>query len=92
MHMTPEATQLLALALKKVDLRNGFSPEELGAKVGLNKIQANAAARVLANAGVLVIGFDQSAEFSADFRKMKAPPVVKPVKKKDRPSKAVAHA
>ena len=67
--MTPEADQLLAIALRKIDLRDGFNPTELGAKVGLNKLQAQAAARLLANAGVLVIGFDQSAEFSEDFRK-----------------------
>ena len=32
--MTAEANQLLELALKKVDLRGGFSPVELGAKIG----------------------------------------------------------
>jgi hypothetical protein len=85
--MTAEANQLLALALKKVDLRSGFSPAELGAKVGLSKIQAEAAARLLANAGVLVLGFDQSAEFSADFRKARSPAPEKPLKKKAKPAR-----
>jgi hypothetical protein len=80
--MTTEANQLLALALKKVDLRGGFSPAELGAKAGLSKLQAEAAARALANAGVLVLGFDQSAEFSADFRKSRSSAPEKPVKAK----------
>jgi hypothetical protein len=85
--MTTEANQLLELALKKVDLRGGFSPADLGAKLGLSKLQADAAARALANAGVLVIGFDQSAEFSADFRKARTPAAVKPVKSKGRPGR-----
>ena len=59
--MTIDAEQLLAAALKKVDLRGGFDPAELGSKAGLSKPQAVAAARVLANAGVLVLGFDGSA-------------------------------
>ena len=85
--MTAEANQLLALALKKVDLRGGFSPAELGAKVGLSRVQAEAAARLLANAGVLVLGFDQSAEFSADFRKARSPAPEKPLKKKVKPAR-----
>jgi hypothetical protein len=82
--MTPEADQLLTLALKKIGLRDGFSPAELGAKAGLSPIQSQAAARALANAGVLVLGFDQSAEFSADFRKSRAASVSvrKPAKRK----------
>jgi hypothetical protein len=92
--MTPEADQLLAVALKKVDLRDGFSPEELGARVGLSKLQAQAAARLLANAGVLVLGFDQSAEFSDDFRRSRtsrtAPVAESPKKKKGRPRKLAA--
>jgi hypothetical protein len=67
--MTPEAEQLLAVALKNVSLRDGFSPAALGARVGLSRAQAENAARALANAGVLVIGFDHSAEFSDDFRR-----------------------
>ena len=78
--MTTEAQQLLEVALKKIDLRHGFSPAELGAKVGLSKLQAEAAARTLANAGVLVLGFDQSAEFSPDFRKSRMPAAAKAVK------------
>jgi hypothetical protein len=72
--MASDADRLLEIALKKVGMRDGFSPEELGAKVGLNKVAAQAAARTLANAGVLVIGFDQSAEFSDDFRRSKTGP------------------
>ena len=89
--MTTEANQLLALALKKVDLRGGFCPAELGAKAGLSKLQAEAAARALANAGVLVLGFDQSAEFSADFRKSRSAAPEKPakVKKAGRTAKSV---
>jgi hypothetical protein len=86
--MTPEADRLLAVALKKISLRDGFSPAELGARVGLNKMQADAAARELANAGVLVIGFDRSAEFSDDYRRAKtAPAPVRPMKKKPRTAK-----
>jgi hypothetical protein len=82
MLMTPEAEQLLAVALKKVPLRDGFSPAELGARVGLSKAQAHDAARSLANAGVLVIGFDHSAEFSDDFRRANTvAPAVTPKRK-----------
>jgi hypothetical protein len=70
--MTTDASQLLAMALKKVDLRDGFSPAALGAKIGLTRAQAEAAARTLANQGVLVLGFDSAAEFSADFRRSRA--------------------
>lgn len=80
--MTIEAEQLLAAALKKVDLHGGFQPAELGAKLGMSKLQADAAARALANAGVLVLGFDRSAEFSADYRKMRLPAPTKGTKKK----------
>jgi RNase P/RNase MRP subunit p30 len=88
--MTDEADRLLTHALKTVDLRGGFSPAELGAKVGLSKIQAETAARLLANAGVLVLGFDQSAEFSDDYRKMRSPAVPKATKpaKSAKPAKA----
>jgi hypothetical protein len=90
--MTPEADRLLTVALKKVALRDGFSPAELGARVGLSKLQAETAARALANAGVLVLGFDHTAEFSDDFRRAKAPPVVLTPKKKGRPAKPAAAA
>ena len=73
--MTPEADRLLGVALRKVDLADGFSPAALGAKAGLTKLQAEAAARALANAGVLVLGFDGAAEFSEDFRRSKRGPV-----------------
>jgi hypothetical protein len=91
--MTIEAEQLLAAALKKVDLRGGFQPAELGAKIGLTKLQADAAARVLANAGVLVLGFDRSAEFSPDFRKTRIPAATSARgAKKKRSGKALAAA
>jgi hypothetical protein len=100
--MTTEASQLLAMALKKVDLRDGFSPVELGAKIGLTRPQAEAAARALANAGVLVLGFDFAAEFSADFRKSPAAvaaassvpiaPVAKPATTTPAPAAARAKA
>jgi hypothetical protein len=88
--MTPEAEQLLAVALKKVKLRDGFSPAELGARAGLSRLQAEMAARVLANAGVLVLGFDHSAEFSADFRRAKTTPA--PLAKTRRPRKPASAA
>ena len=70
--MTNEATQLMDAALKAVDLNSSFSPAEIGAKIGLNKPQAESAARALSNAGVLVLGFDCAAHFSPDFRKSRA--------------------
>jgi hypothetical protein len=39
----------------------------------LNRAQAESAARSLSNAGVLTLGFDCSAHFTPDFRKMHAP-------------------
>jgi hypothetical protein len=70
--MTTEANLLMAEALKRVTVTGSFSPEEVGKKVGLTKPQAEMAARLLSNAGVLVLGFDCSAEFSPDFRKHRA--------------------
>jgi hypothetical protein len=70
--MTNEATQLMAEALRVAKLDGSFSPAELGAKIGLKKPQAEAAARELSNAGVLVLGFDCSANFSPDYRKARA--------------------
>jgi hypothetical protein len=71
--MTKEAAQLMAEALRIVKLNGSFSPAELGSRIGLHKVQAEAAARSLSNAGVLVLGFDCAAHFSADFRKANAP-------------------
>ena len=70
--MTNEATLLMAEALRVAKLDGSFSPAELGAKIGLKKPQAEAAARELSNAGVLVLGFDCSANFSPDYRKARA--------------------
>jgi hypothetical protein len=88
--MSPEADRLLAVALKKVGLRDGFSPAQLGARVGLSKFQSEIAARALADAGVLVLGFDHSAEFSDDYRRSKMSSVAPPAKKRGRPAKAPA--
>jgi hypothetical protein len=88
--MTPEAEQLLAEALRVVGLRGSFDPEELGGKIGLNKGRAEAAARALSNAGVLVLGFDNAAHFSPDYRRAKSPaePKVKASKKAKAKDKA----
>ena len=69
--MSTESDQLVAEALKRVGLGGSFSPSELGAKIGLSKPQAEAAARALSNAGVLVLGFDNAAHFSSDYRKLR---------------------
>jgi hypothetical protein len=73
--MTKEASHLMAEALRVVKLNGSFSPAEIGSRIGLHKLQAEAAARLLSNAGVLVLGFDCAAHFSADFRKANAPAV-----------------
>lgn len=70
--MSNEAELLVAEAVKRVGLSGGFSPSEIGAKIGLSKPQAEAAARALSNAGVLVLGFDCAAQFSSDYRKLRA--------------------
>jgi len=80
--MTDEASRLMTEALRIVKLNGSFSPAEVGAKIGLNKGQAEAAARDLSNAGVLVLGFDCAAFFSPDFRKARAPVDRKPKKVK----------
>lgn len=93
--MSPEADRLLEIALKKVGLRDGFSPADLGARVGLSKWQSQLAARALADAGVLVLGFDHSAEFSDDYRRARTPAVaiaMTVTKKKGRPTKAASVA
>jgi hypothetical protein len=70
--MTRDAEQLLAAALKSIRLDASFCPIELGARAGMEKWQAQAAARQLSNAGILVLGFDSAAHFSSDFRKSQA--------------------
>ena len=72
----------MAAALKSVKLNDGFSPTEVGAKVGMEKWQAEAAARALSNAGILVLGFDSAAHFSPDFRKARASAELKAGRKK----------
>ena len=71
--MTQDADQFLAEVMKTVKLNGSFDPSEVGEGVGLTKIQSEAAARELSNAGILVIGFDSAAEFSPDFRKSRRP-------------------
>src|SRR5215212_1847550 len=70
--MTHDATRLMEEALKAVKLDGSFDPDRIGAKIGLRKPQAEAAARELSNAGVLVLGFDCAAHFSPDFKKARA--------------------
>ena len=72
LEMNDDASQLMAEALKRVTVSGSFDPAEVGKRVGLSKPQAQQAARALANAGVLVLGFDSAAEFSPDFRKANA--------------------
>jgi hypothetical protein len=67
--MTHEAEQLLAEAKRRVHLDESFCPVEVGARIDLPQPKAEAAARVLSNAGILILGFDCSAEFSPDYRK-----------------------
>ena len=90
--MTDEASRLMTEALRTVKLNGSFSPAEVGAKIGLSKIQAEAAARDLSNAGVLVLGFDCAAFFSPDFRKAKAPTERKPKRVAKVAKKAMATA
>jgi len=71
--MTREADQLMAEALRTVKLNGTFYPAEVGAQIGLDKGQSELAARALANAGILVLGFDCVAEFSPDYRKAHLP-------------------
>ena len=68
---------LMAEALRRVKLDGSFSPAEIGRKIGLNKPQAEMAARALSNAGVLVLGFDSAAHFSPDFKKASKPGATK---------------
>lgn len=71
--MTNEAQKLLEQAIKSVGLRGSFDPAEMGHKVGLNRTQAEAAARMLSNAGVLSLGFDLAAHFTPEYRKFRGP-------------------
>ena len=82
--MTKDAEQLMAAALKAVKLNGTFSPVQIGAKIGLDRFKAEAAARWLSNAGVLELGFDCAAHFTRDFRNASAPPERKSAKKKAR--------
>ena len=69
--MTNEANRLLDAAVKRVGLRSSFSPAEIGQDIGLDKHQSEAAARHLSNSGILELGFDCSAAFSAEYRKLR---------------------
>lgn len=70
--MTNEASQLLAEALKRVGVNESFCPAQMGKHIGLNKPQAEFAARALSNAGVLTLGFDSAAVFTLEYRKAHA--------------------
>lgn len=87
--MNTDASELMAEALKRVSLSGSFMPAEIGAKVGLTKPRAEAAARLLSNAGVLVLGFDCAAHFSPDYRKARAKENPPAGAKKKRKAKAV---
>lgn len=67
----------MAKALKTVGLKGYFSPAEVGAKIGLSKMESENAARALSNDGILVIGFDCAAEFSPEYQRANAKPVEK---------------
>jgi hypothetical protein len=75
--MNQEAQRMLTEAVRAVGLRGSFDPVELGKAIGLNRGQSETAARSLANAGILVLGFDNAAVFSPDYRKVHAPAVAK---------------
>ena len=72
----------MAAALKAVKVTGSFCPWEVGAKVGMDKHQAEMAARALAIAGILTLGFDSAAHFTPDFRKSQTPAVPKAARKK----------
>jgi hypothetical protein len=82
--MTKEAALLMAEALRVAKLDGSFSPSAIGARIGLEKMQAELAARALSNAGVLMLGFDCAAHFTPEFRKANAParPSAKRAKRK----------
>ncbi|HXE52694.1 MAG TPA: hypothetical protein VN541_06745 [Tepidisphaeraceae bacterium] len=70
--MTNEANRLLDAAVKRVGLRSSFFPAEIGQDIGLDKHQAEAAARHLSNAGILELGFDCAATFSPEYKKLRS--------------------
>lgn len=86
--MTKEADQMLAELLRTVKLNGSFDPAEIGDGIGLTKMQSEAAARQLSNAGILVIGFDSAAQFSPDYRKAHRPVEPKDAAKKPGRKKA----
>jgi hypothetical protein len=87
--MNQEAQRMLTEAVRAVGLRGSFDPVELGEAIGLNRGQSETAARSLANAGILVLGFDNAAVFSPDYRKVHAPAVAKgKAAKAEKPGKA----
>ena len=70
--MTKNAERLLAQALKMVKLNGSFAPATVGKKIGLSRGDSEVAARALANAGLLVLGFDCDAQFTREFRKARS--------------------
>src|SRR4051794_37502754 len=67
--MNQEAQRLLNEAVRVAGLRGSFDAVELGEGIGLNKGQAETAARALSNAGILSLGFDNAAHFTPEYRK-----------------------
>lgn len=72
----------MSAALKTVKLSGSFFPAVIGAKIGLDRIKSEAAARCLSNQGVLELGFDNAAQFTRDFRMAHTPVEAKPAAKK----------
>ncbi|MCE9554893.1 MAG: hypothetical protein K8T91_16180 [Planctomycetes bacterium] len=79
--VTEDAKQLMDAAVKAVSLKGSFCPAELGAKIGLDRFKAIAAARWLSNAGVLELGFDNAAYFTREYRTLHTPAAPVPVPK-----------
>ena len=67
--MNQEAQRLLNEAVRVAGLKGSFDTVEVGEKIGLNRGQAETAARALSNAGILSLGFDNAASFTPDYRK-----------------------
>jgi hypothetical protein len=71
--MNQEAQRLLNEAVRVAGLKGSFDAVEVGEGIGLNRGQAESAARALSNAGILSLGFDNAAQFTADYRKVFGP-------------------
>jgi hypothetical protein len=65
-------------------LEDSFSPADIGRRIGFSKPQSEITARLLADAGVLELGFDCTASFSPEYQEMKAASDPKPRRKRPR--------